>query len=233
MMTYSTIITASDGVGTFAAYVAEPENEPKAAILVIQEIFGVNAGIRRKCDLLAQEGYLAVAPDLFWRLEPGLQLDPDMPRSMEKGVEMVLKFDTDTGVHDIQSTIDRARQLVGGKKVGLVGYCLGGRMAAYSAARTDVDAAVGYYGVFIEYMLGEKQAIRNPLMLHIPEHDDHVPQEVQARIHAELDQHPQVTLHDYVGEHHGFADQFGARRSTAAADLADQRTREFLSSALS
>ena len=231
-MTYSTTIAASDDSGAFAVYVAEPAGAPRAAIIVVQEIFGVNAGIRRKCDLLAQEGYLALAPDLFWRLEPGLQLDPDQEASMTKGIEFVLKFDTDVGVRDLQTTITKARELSGGRQVGLVGYCLGGRMAAYAAARTDVDAAVGYYGVMLEYMLGEKDAITKPLMLHIPEHDDHVPKETQDRIHEAFDPHPQVTLHDYPGEHHGFADQFGARRSPAAADQADVRTREFFAAAL-
>ncbi|MBT2188642.1 dienelactone hydrolase family protein [Sphingobium nicotianae] len=231
-MTYSTTVSARDGSGEFAVYVAEPAGTPRAAIVVVQEIFGVNAGIRRKCDLLAQEGYLALAPDLFWRLEPGLQLDADNQASMAKGVELVIRFDTDVGVTDIQATIDHARTLSGGLKVGIVGYCLGGRMAAYAAARTDADASVGYYGVMIEHMLGERDSIRNPLMLHIPEHDDHVPADIQARIHAALDGHPCVTIHDYPGEHHGFADTFGIRRSPAAADLADQRTREFFGSKL-
>lgn len=231
-MTYSTTIAASDQSGEFAVYVAEPAGTPRAAIVVAQEIFGVNAGIRHKCDLLAQEGYLALAPDLFWRLEPGLQLDADNAASTVKGVELVVKFDTDAGVTDLQTTIDHARALSGNRKVGIVGYCLGGRMAAYAAARTDVDASVGYYGVMIEYMLGEKGAIRNPLMLHIPEHDDHVPKEVQEKIHAAFDAHPQVTLYDYPGEHHGFADMFGKRRSEVGAKLADQRSRDFFESAL-
>lgn len=231
-MTYSTKIAASDGSGEFDVYVAEPADAPRAAIVVVQEIFGVNAGIRRKCDLLAQEGYLALAPDLFWRLEAGLQLDADNPASMLKGVELVIKFDTDVAVTDIQTTIDQARAMSDGRRVGVVGYCLGGRMAAYAAARTDGDAFVGYYGVLIEHMLGEKDAIHKPLMLHIPEHDDHVPFAVQAMIHAAFDDHPQVTLHDYPGQHHGFADTFGERRSAIAAGLADERSSAFFATAL-
>jgi carboxymethylenebutenolidase len=226
-MTYSTTVPALDGEGEFAIYVAEPATEPKAAIIVVQEIFGVNAGIRRKCDLLAQAGYLAVAPDMFWRMEPGLQLDPDTSSSGERAVSLVIRFDTDAGVRDIQAAIDEARALAGGKKVGLVGYCLGGRMAAFAAARTDVDASVGYYGVQIEKMLREKACIANPLMLHIAEVDPHVSAEVQAEIHEAFDDHPQVTLYDYPDEHHGFADTFGARRSDLAAREADARTIAF------
>lgn len=226
-MTYSTKISAPNGEGEFAIYVAEPATEPKAAIVVIQEIFGVNAGIRRKCDLLAQAGYLAVAPDMFWRMEPGLQLDPDTSSSGDRAVALVIRFDTDAGVRDIQAVIDKTRALVGGKKVGLVGYCLGGRMAAFAAARTDIDASVGYYGVQIEKMLLEKDGIAKPLMLHIPEVDPHVSAEIQTEIHKAFDDHPRVTLYDYPGEHHGFADTFGERRSEQAAREADARTMAF------
>lgn len=226
-MTYSTTVTALDGQGAFALYVAEPATEPKAAIVVVQEIFGVNADIRRKCDLLAQAGYLALAPDMFWRMEPGLQLDPDVPSSWDRGIALVIRFDTDAGVRDVQATIDKARALVGGRKVGLVGYSLGGRMAAFAAARTDVDASVGYYGVQVDKMLGEKDAIANPLMLHIPEIDPQVSDAVQAEIHRALDGHPKVTLHDYPGEHHCFAETFGTLRSEQAAREADARTMAF------
>lgn len=226
-MTYSTTVPTPDGKGEFAIYVAEPATEPTAAIIVVQEIFGVNADIRRKCDLLAQAGYLAVAPDMFWRMEPGLQLDADDPSSWDRGVALVIRFDTDAGVRDVQATISKARALVRGKKVGLVGFCLGGRMAAFAAARTDIDASVGYYGVQVEKMLGEKDAIANPLMLHIPEIDPNVSAAVQGDIHRALDDHAKVTLHDYHGEHHGFAETFGVRRSERAAREADARTMAF------
>jgi carboxymethylenebutenolidase len=228
-MTYSTTVHAPDGRGEFEIYVAEPAVEAKAAIIVVQEIFGVNADIRRKCDLLAQAGYLAVAPDMFWRMEPGLQLDADASSSWDHGVALVIRFDTNAGVRDVQATIDKARALVGGRKVGMVGFCLGGRMAAFAAARTDIDASVGYYGVQVEKMLGEKEAIANPLMLHIAEIDPNVSAAVQAEIHRALDDHPKVTLHDYLGEHHGFAETFGVRRSERAASEADTRTLAFFS----
>ncbi len=226
-MTYSTTVPAPDGKGEFAIYVAEPATEPKAAIIVVQQIFGVNADIQRKCDLLAQEGYLAVAPDMFWRMEPGLQLDADASSSWDRGVALVIRFDTDTGVRDVQATIDKARALVGGRKVGLVGFCLGGRMAAFAAARTDIDASVGYYGVQVEKMLAEKDTLAKPLMLHIAEIDPNVSAAIQGEIHRALDDHAKVTLHDYPGEHHGFAETFGVRRSELAAREADARTMAF------
>lgn len=228
-MTYSTTVTASDGSGAFDLYVAEPDGPAHGAVVVVQEIFGVNAGIRRKCDLFAQQGYLAVAPDMFWRLQPGVQFDADCKATQPRAIELVIAFDTDVGVKDIQASIDKARELAGGSaRVAVIGYCLGGRMAAFAAARTDGDAFVGYYGVQIEKMLGEAGAIAKPLLLHIPEIDPHVPAETQAEIHRVFDPHPNVTLHDYPGEHHGFADAFGDRRSEQASRLADDRTAAFL-----
>lgn len=214
--------------GAFPAYVAEPEGTPSAAIVVIQEIFGVNAGIRAKCDEWAAAGYLALAPDLFWRVEPGVELDPDVPAEFQQAISLMGKFDQTIGIRDIEATIRAARAKLGGTgKIGAVGYCLGGRLAYMTAARTDVDATVGYYGVGIDGLLGESHAIAHPLMLHIPTADGFVPPETQAKMHAGLDDHPKVTLHDYEGLDHGFATTSGNRRDEAAATLADGRTAAF------
>ncbi len=223
MMTVETL----EGDAQFEAYCAKPARTPRAAIVVIQEIFGVNAGIRRKCDTLADAGYLAIAPDLFWRLRPGIQLDPDVPDQMQEALGLMGRFDQDAGIRDIQAAIQTARQMVGEGKVGVVGYCLGGRLAFMSAARTDTDASVGYYGVGIDTLLGEKNAIAHPVLLHVPEEDHFVDKDAQARMHAGLDDHPKVSLYDYPGEDHGFAAEFGARRSDTAARLADERTSAF------
>lgn len=220
-----TVLTL-DG-GAMPSYRADPSGNPRAAIVVIQEIFGVNAGIRRKCDTLAEAGYLAIAPDLFWRLQPGIDLDPDVPEQMQQALEWMGKFDQDGGIRDIEATIRHVRDAVGGGKVGAVGYCLGGRLAYMTAARTDVDASVGYYAVGIDGLLSEKAAIAHPLMLHIAGDDGFVDAATQAAMHAGLDDHPRVTLHDYPGEDHGFATEFGGRRSDAAARLADERTAAF------
>lgn len=220
-------ISTLSGDAAFNGYVAHPLTAPKAALVVIQEIFGVNAGIRRKCDRLADAGYLAIAPDLFWRLERDVELDPDSAPEFERALELMGKFDQDQGVRDLEATIRHARKLVGGGKVGAVGYCLGGRLAFMVAARTDADASVGYYAVGVDSLLRESHAIANPLMLHIPTGDGFVPPAVQQAMHQGLDDHPKVTLYDYPGQDHGFATEFGKRRDDAAADLADSRTAEF------
>jgi carboxymethylenebutenolidase len=220
------------GAESFEAYVAEPAGTPRAAIVVIQEIFGINQGIRRKCDRLAADGYLALAPDLFWRLQPGIQLDPDLPEQFQQALDYMGKFNQGGGIRDIEATIRAARARLGGGKVGVVGYCLGGRLAYMTAARTDVDASVGYYGVGLDGLLGEKHGIAHPLLLHIPEEDHFVDKGAQARIHAGLDDHPRVTIFDYPGVDHGFATEMGKRRSEKSAQLADERTAEFFAETL-
>jgi len=226
-MTKTIRIDTLDHDANFAAYLAEPEAAPRAAIVVIQEIFGINAGIRRKCDRLAEAGYLAIAPDLFWRLEPGIELDPDIEPEFKRALELMNAFDQDLAIRDIEASIRAARALVKGGKVGLIGYCLGGRLAYMAAARTDSDATIGYYAVGVDGLLDEKHAIARPLMLHIAGEDGFVSKETQAAMHAGLDDHPRVTLHDYPGEDHGFATEHGKRRSDAAAHLADERSMAF------
>ena len=232
-MTATITVDTLAGDGSFSVYRADPAGTPKAAIVVIQEIFGVNAGIRRKCDTLAEAGYLALAPDLFWRFAAGVELDPDVEPEFQRALQLMGELDQDKAVADIEATIRTARGLLGdGGKVGVVGYCLGGRLAFMTAARTDVDASVGYYGVGIDGLLGEKHAIAHPVLLHVPEEDHFVDKDAQAAMHAGLDDHPKVTLFDYPGEDHGFATEFGERRSDEAAELADRRTADFFAANL-
>ncbi|MCB2045285.1 MAG: dienelactone hydrolase family protein [Novosphingobium sp.] len=216
-----------DGDGQIPVYVATPAGEPRAAIIVIPEIFGVNPGIRQKCDDWAAKGYLAAAPDIFWRFAPGVELNPDIEAQLNEAFGYFGQYDADLGVKDIEALIHWIRREQGVARVGLVGFCLGGRMAYLAAARTDIDASVGYYGVMIDQMLSEKHAIARPLMLHIPTADGFVPPEAQQAIHAGLDDHPRVTLHDYEGLDHGFAAAMGNRRDEAGAQLADGRTEAF------
>lgn len=226
-MTTNTQIPTLDGDDVLPAYVKAPADDPRGAIIVHQEIFGVNKGIRKKADDWAVKGYLAVAPDAFWRQQPGIELDPDVPAELEKSFEYMGGHDFDQGIRDMEAVIHWIRREQGVAKVGFVGFCLGGKVAYAMAARTDIDASVGYYGVMIDQMLGEKHAISNPLMLHIPTADGFVSPEAQAAMHAGLDDHPKVTLYDYEGLDHGFATEFGARRNEEAAKLADQRTEAF------
>lgn len=221
-------IPTLEGNGQFDAYVAQPQSTPRAAIIVVQEIFGVNEGIRRKCDRWAEQGYFAVAPDLFWRDTTDVELDADVPEQFQAAIGHMQKLDQDLAIYDIEAAIRFARTELGGSgKVGVVGYCLGGRLTFMAACRTDGDAFVGYYGVGIDNLLGEQHAIGKPVMLHIPTADGFVPPDVQTKMHEGLKDNRHVTLHDYEGLDHGFAAEMGSRRVEEAAQLADQRTADF------
>ena len=208
-------------------YLAEPAASNGAAIVVIQEIFGVNAVMRGLADDLAKQGYVALVPDLFWRLEPGVDITDQTDAEWKKALDLMNRFDVAKGVEDIMATIDRLRAMPGIRKVGAVGYCLGGLLAYLTAARTNADASVGYYGVNIPAFLGEAANIRKPLMLHIAAEDGFVPKAAQERMMAGLQENPNITLHRYEAVDHAFARPGGKHFNQAAADLANFRTAEF------
>ncbi|HZZ90634.1 MAG TPA: dienelactone hydrolase family protein [Caulobacteraceae bacterium] len=220
--------------GDFTAYVARPSGQAKTpAIVVIQEIFGVNAVMRGIADDFAAEGYLAVCPDLFWRIEPGVDITDKSQSEWKKAFELYNAFDVDLGVKDIDAAIAFARQDAAcGGKVGAVGFCLGGLLAFLSATRTDVDAAVGYYGVGIEKHLGETDQLNDPLLLHIAEEDQFVPKAAQALIVASLKNHPQVELYTYPGRDHAFARKGGEHYDVGDAEIARERTLALFKKAL-
>ncbi len=214
--------------GAFSAYVARPAAARAPAVVVIQEIFGVNRVMREVCDRLAAAGYLAVCPDLFWRLEPNVDITDQTQAEWDKAFDLMNRFDVEQGVEDIRAAIDQLRGSDGcNGKVGAVGYCLGGRLAYLTATRTDSDASVGYYGVGIENYLAEAERLAHPLMLHIAEEDSFVPKPAQALITGALKDHPQVTLHGYPGCDHAFARPAGAHYDATAAAQADARTLAF------
>jgi len=219
-------IDSLDGSASFTVYQAKPAGEPKAAILVIQEIFGINNGIRAKVDSWARQGYAAYALDLFWRDTPGLELDPDVPEQLQQAFEHFQKFDRDKGIEDIEATIRFARAATG-KKVGVTGYCLGGLMTYLAATRTDTDASAAYYGGGINNFLNESHALARPLLMHFAEKDHFIPLEAITQIKDAFAGNPRVQIHTYADVDHGFATEFGSRRVEAAATLADSRTEAF------
>ena len=226
-MPTNTSIPTFDGKDSFPAQVIKPAGAPRGAVIVVQEIFGVNPGIAKKAEDWAALGYLAVAPDVFWRQQPGLEFNPDVPEEFQQAIGFMMKHDFELGIRDVEAVVRWIRKEAGVAKVGLEGFCMGGKIAYMAAARTDVDASVGYYGVGLDQMLGESHAIANPLMLHVPTADGFVPPEAQSAMHAGLDDNAHVTIHDYPGLDHGFADTFGARRDADGAKLAEKRTAEF------
>lgn len=221
-------IQASDGSGSFMGYLAEPVSGKGAGILVIQEIFGVNKVMREICDNLAGQGYFALCPDLFWRQEPGVNITDKTKAEWDKAFKLFGGFNLDKGIDDLKASLAVLRKLPGcNGKAGTVGYCLGGRLAYLMACRSDVDAAVGYYGVALTDHLAEANKIRKPLMMHMANEDKFVPKEAQDQIRAAFKDHPLITLHEYPGCDHAFARVGGEHFDKRAADLANQRTADF------
>lgn len=218
---------------SFKAYVAMPVDLPAPAVIMIQEIFGVNAEMRAKCDSMARAGYIAVCPDLFWRLEPGVDLTDKTEAEWDKALDLLNRFDVDQGVQDLRATSHTFKgHALGTGKVGCVGYCLGGKLAYLMATRSSIDAAVGYYGISLDQLLNESANIKKPLMLHMAEEDKFVSKAAQEKIKAGLSGNPHVTLHSYPGVNHAFARRDGEHYDEAAAKLANQRTAEFLKKTL-
>jgi carboxymethylenebutenolidase len=227
-------IAAADGSGSFAAYVATPSRPTAGVVVMIQEIFGVNASMRSLSDWVAEMGFIAVSPDLFWRQEPGVQLDPDAGQAQwDRAFALMNGMDQGKAVEDIQATISHARRMQGANgKVATMGFCLGGRLAYMAAARTDADASISYYGVGIDGLLGEAGSIKAPLILHIAERDKFVPPEAQAKILDGLKGHKQVSAYVYPGVDHAFARMGGHSWDARAATIANGRSAELLAKVL-
>ena len=215
--------------GEFSAYVAKPDIANASAIIVIQEIFGVNKVMRDICDDLASKGFIAICPDLFWRLEPDVDITDQSKAEWDKAFSLYNAFNVDKGVNDIQATIEFARKT--SSKVGSVGYCLGGLLSYLTSTRTDVNASVGYYGVGLDEHLGEAENSDVPLMLHVAEEDGFVSKDSQAAIKTALTK-PNHKIYSYPGRDHAFARNGGEHFHAEDAKLANNRTLDFFKSRL-
>lgn len=221
-------ITIAGADGEFMGYLAKPASGTSPGVVVIQEIFGVNTWMRNIADDLAAAGYVALCPDLFWRIEPGVQINSEDEAAFQKAFGLYGKFDVDAGVADLKTTLAHLRGLDGCTgKAGTVGFCLGGFLAYMMAAHSDADASVGYYGVGIESKLGDAAGISGPLMLHVAEEDQFVPKEAQAQVAGGLAGNAHVTIHNYPGMDHAFARSGGHSYVKDAAELAGGRTLAF------
>lgn len=223
-----TEITIHGADGDFMGYLATPASGSGPGLVVAQEIFGVNKVMRDICDGFAEQGFMALCPDIFWRQEPGIQITDQSEAEWQRAFELYQGFDVDKGVEDIKATLEALRGVEGCTgKVGGVGYCLGGFLAYLMATRTSVDCAVGYYGVGIDNNLDEAGNIAHPLMLHVPTEDAFVPKEAQAKVAEGLAGNANVTIHSYEGNDHAFARPGGEHYDAAAADMANSRSVEF------
>lgn len=223
-MSEFTGVTTPDG--TFSAYVARPAFEPARVIVVLQEIFGVNADMRQTADELAAQGFIAMSPDLFWRAAPGIQLSDKT--DSDEADRLYEAYDLDKGVDDIAATIKAAHTLPGASgRVGLMGFCLGGLMTYLTAARTEVDAAVSYYGGRTEQHLSEVANVKAPFMMHVGEDDEYISRDAQQAIKMAFAGRPKTVIYTYPGQAHAFSRHRGTRYDAEAAELANARTVEF------
>jgi len=223
-------ITINGRDGAFRAYIARPDELPAPAVVVLQELFGVNADIRKHCDELAELGFIAVAPDLFWRQEPGVDLSVTSEADWQHGLRLYQAYDRDAGVRDVEDTADtvakKMPECTG--KIAVLGYCLGALMTFLTAVRYRVDAAVAYHGGDTEKYLGEVGGLHAPLLMHLAEEDEFISKPAQAEIKAALAGKPNATIYSYPGQRHAFSRHNGAHYNVAAAALANGRTSEFL-----
>src|SRR5882672_5403713 len=209
-------ITIEGRDGAFGAYIARPKALPAPAVVVLQELFGVNPDIRKTCDELAGQGLIAVAPDLFWRQEPGVDLSVTSEADWQHGLRLYQAFDRDAGVRDIRNTLDTVAKLPEcTDKIGVQGYCLGALMTFLTAVRCHVDAAVAYHGADTEKYLGEVDTLSAPLLMHLGEEDEFISKAVQAEIKTALASKPNATVYSYPGQHHAFARHNGTHYNAA------------------
>src|SRR6202158_2202198 len=215
--------------GAFGAYIARPTVLPAPAVVVLHEVFGVNADIRKTCDELAEQGFIAVAPDLFWSQEPGVNLSVTSEPDWQHGLRLYQDYGRDAGARDVKDTADvvaRLPECTG--KVAVLGYCLGGLMTFLTAVRYGVDAAVAYHGGDTEKYLGEVDSLHAPLLMHLAGEDEFISKPAQAEIKTALAGKLNATVYSYPGQHPAFARHNGRPYDAAAAALANGRTSEFL-----
>ncbi len=220
-------ITTRDGKN-FPCYIAQPGKQPAPVIVIIQEIFGITDWLKSFADNLAAQGFIALVPDLFFRIEPGLKLDDRNEKDLEKAFKLYGEFKQDQGIEDLKDVVKHARSIQGANgKVGCVGFCLGGLMTYLMACRSDIDCAVSYYGGGINHKLNEAGSIKRPILLHLAEADKFIDREAQKKISERLANVPEASVEIYPNTDHAFARTGGHAYDKNAADKANARTLEF------
>ncbi len=225
-------ITLPDGaMNTLVVHPSQPRG---GAVLVIQEIFGVNAPLRAACAMIADMGFIAVAPDLFWRLGEGIDLDDHKPDQFQQALNLLGRFDQAKGVADLRAALAFARGLPGAHgKAGTLGFCLGGRLAMLMALESDSDVNISYYGVGLDTLLDRLPSVRAPLLIHIAGNDGFFPKAGREAVLAAIAGHPHIQGWSYAGADHAFARVDGAHYDGLQARIAHGRSAQALAAALS
>lgn len=226
-------VEAADRSGRFNALVVDPSAKPAGAVVAIQEIFGVNEAMRKTCEWIADLGFIAVCPDLFWRLEPGVDLTDKTEAEWNKAFDLMQRFDQQKGIEDLKATLAAARKLPGcNGRAGTIGYCLGGRLAFMMAEQSDAEVNVSYYGVGLDNLLGDLGRVRSPLLVHIADEDEFFPKEGRQKVVQAATGNDRIRVYTYAGANHAFARVGGVHWNGRAAAIANGRTAEALAAAL-
>jgi carboxymethylenebutenolidase len=230
-------IPATDGSGSFNAYHAPATGTHASAsvgsVVLIQEIFGVSASLREIADQVASLGFHVLAPDLFWRQEPGVDLSDKTQAEWDRAFALMNGFDQDKGVEDLKATLALARTLPGANgRAGTMGYCLGGRLAFMMATRSDANVNVSYYGVGLDALVPELGQVKSPLLVHIAGNDAFFPSAARDTLLAAIPGHALIEAHVYPDADHAFARAGGTHWDTRSAWIANGRSAQALVAAL-
>lgn len=218
------ITIPAEGGQSFEGYLSVPESGSGPGLVLIQEIFGVNSSIRGACDYFASEGFATLAPDLFWRFEPRMEIPFD-EEGRKKAFALHDEYDYDQGVTDMGYALTALKQQPECREpVGATGFCMGGTFAYLAATRLGVDMAAGYYGTKIAQYLDEASKVSCPLLLHFGEEDHTTPPDVIEAIRDALGGDPKVDIEVYAGAPHAFANPERPSYRPDAAELAHART---------
>ena len=229
----SITIQASDGSGSFSAYLVEPKTKPAGVVVLIQEIFGVNQAMRDIAAWVADMQFIAVCPDLFWRIQPGIDITDKTEAEWKQAFELFNKFDQAKGIEDLKATVAAARKLPGANgRVGTMGYCLGGRLAFMMAGQSDADVNISYYGVGLDNLLGDLAKVTRPLVVHIADKDEFFPPEGRAKVVEAVTGKKQIACYVYPDANHAFARVGGVHWDGRSATIANGRSAEALVAAL-
>jgi len=229
----SITIQATDGTGSFSAYLLEPKTKPAGVVVLIQEIFGVNQAMRDIAAWVADMRFIAVCPDLFWRIQPGIDITDKTEAEWKQAFELFNKFDQAKGIEDLKATVAAARKLPGANgRVGTMGYCLGGRLAFMMAEQSDADVNISYYGVGLDNLLGDLAKVTRPLVVHIADKDEFFPPEGRAKVVEAVTGKKQIACYVYPDANHAFARVGGVHWDGRSATIANGRSAEALVAAL-
>jgi carboxymethylenebutenolidase len=226
-------IPATDGAGNFDCLMLEPKEKPAGAVVLIQEIFGINDAMRATAQQVVELGFFALAPDLFWRQERNVDITDKSDAEWQKAFALMKGFDQAKGIEDLKATVAAARKLPGcNGRVGTMGYCLGGRLAFMMAEESDADVNVSYYGVGLDSLLDKLGQVKRPLIAHIADEDEFFPKEGRQKVVDAVRGHPQIKAHIYPKANHAFARVGGIHYNGRAATIANGRSAEALVAAL-